>query len=259
MMIIRTAQMDAFKEAAQLTFVTDIVTHLSEFSVPLCKTLGHEQLKSVVLNGIARAENYGLTYRGPIRLFLEMMLIFGSGFDKDPQYPWAGDALRKADFENQMFKAGHLEHLARDYLTQVHGRNSENAEQALRLLEALAGGDTLVFRRASMKEDILDVFCRIFPIKLNHIGTVAAEDLAQRAQALSDKVFGRDQERVVGLLAILMFSFGAECADDPIYPWIGATLRNPRITDPSFRAMSLERKAIKWLKAINARAVKSLA
>ena len=109
-----------------------------------------------------------------------------------------------------------------------------------------------------MQQDILRTLNEIFPAKLDHIGVAAAEDIVHRAEALSDEVFGREQERAVALLAILKFSFGVRCADDPAYPWIGATLRNPRTTDPKTRAASLERKAVMWLKAVNARAAGTL-
>ena len=55
------------------------------------------------------------------------------------------------------------------------------------------------------------------------------------------------------LLAILMFSFGHGCLDDPLYPWMSQTLSDERITDVSARAERLERKSITWLDHVLAR------
>ena len=50
---------------------------------------------------MARAEGYGFTNRGPLRLFIEMMFLCGSGFDTDPQYPAVGAVLRAAGDQMQ--------------------------------------------------------------------------------------------------------------------------------------------------------------
>ena len=52
------------------------------------------------------------------------------------------------------------------------------------------------------------------------------------------------------MLIALMFAFGAGCSDDPLYPWIAATLRDPRIISPELRARRLERKSRTWLRHV---------
>ncbi|MCY1013798.1 hypothetical protein OV079_51395 [Nannocystis pusilla] len=70
-------------------------------SPPLFKTLGEEPMLVVVRTGMAAAERHGFNLRGPVRMYLELMLLFGSRFDTDPQYqvPRAADgrARRAAD------------------------------------------------------------------------------------------------------------------------------------------------------------------
>ena len=55
--------------------------------------LGKEGLVGVIRGGIKRAAKHGFTFTGPMRLFLELCLLFGSGFDEDVQYPWARESL----------------------------------------------------------------------------------------------------------------------------------------------------------------------
>lgn len=252
MIVIKAAQFVALKEHARIEFLDEMTAHLTEFSPPTCKSLGSEKLRAVVQQGISRAERYGFTNRGPIRLFLELMFILGAGFDDDPQYSWAGETLRRKDFFNQMFKAGQLEHLANAYLEKAQGTEGEHFQQALLRLEEFAGRDDLLFSRTNLKQDVLLVLESIFPTRLECIGTAAAEDIIQRAGRLSDEIFGKDIPRAAAVLATLQFFFGVKCVDDPLYPWIGATLRDPRIIHRAVRAARLERKAVTWLKSGNA-------
>jgi hypothetical protein len=245
-------QMAALEAQAELAFVEEMTDHLWAFSPALCKTLGREKLRAVVVDGVARAAGYGLTYRNPIRLFLELCFILGSGFDEDPQVPWAGETLRRDDFFNQMFKAGRLEHLAREYVTAVQGPDNVHAHAALVKLEALTGRDDLIFHRHSVRKDILAAMESTFPTKLAFIGAPAAEEIVRRAEARAEELFGDDDPRSVAVLAILMFSFGVKCLEDPLYPWLAATLHNPRSTDAASRAVRLERRALIWLRAVNA-------
>lgn len=252
MITIRGEQVEAFQAERRLDFHAEMAAHLRAFSPALCKTLRPSALDAIVREGVARAEQYGLTYRGPVRLFLELMLLLGSGFDADLQYPWAGETLSRTDFDNQMFKAGRLEHLAREYVGAVQGPGNEHATRALRRLEELAQRGDVQFHRPNLDRKIVHAMDEVFPSKLAYIGHEAAETLVYRAERLASEVFGGDDPRAVAVLAILQFAFGTHCDADPLYPWIATTLRDPRIADPQRRAARLEKRAVIWLRAVNA-------
>ena len=61
--------------------------------------MGGEWLKTLVNTGVSRARGHGFTLRGPLRLYLDLMFLFGSDFDTDPQYPWAGEVLKEQGME----------------------------------------------------------------------------------------------------------------------------------------------------------------
>ena len=90
MLQIRFDQMKVFEEAAWLHFEDEMVVHSREFSPKLCAVLGEEQLRVALRQAIKRAGGYGFTFRGPVRLYIELMFLFGSHFDTDPQYPCRG-------------------------------------------------------------------------------------------------------------------------------------------------------------------------
>lgn len=251
MLRIRAEVIEGFRAAAVEDFIHEMTLHLEGFAPEVCKTLGRERLRAAARVGMTRAEGYGFTYRGPIRLFLESMFILGSGFDNDPQYPWAGETLRAQHFFNQMFKAGRLEHLVREYVTQVSGPDNELSRQALLRLEEVVTDPDLTFQASTLKADILAMFGSIFPSKLRFIGQDAAEQLVDQAEEQALRVFGADNPRGVAVMAVLGFSFGAGFAHDPLLPWIGVTLQEERFGDAATRARRLEQRAILWLKAVN--------
>jgi hypothetical protein len=107
-MIIRREQMQALGQAALRAFEDEMVVHLADFSPPLFRAVKEDQLRIAIRLGIARAGEYGITFRGPIRLYLELMLLFGSHFDTDPQYPWATEILKDQAHGLQMQRAERL-------------------------------------------------------------------------------------------------------------------------------------------------------
>ena len=78
----------------------------------------------------------GLLIRGPIRLFIELMLLFGSAFNTDPQYPWAAKILHLSD--DQMERAEELWDNFLDYQENVSGPDEANTRKALEDLSLLA-------------------------------------------------------------------------------------------------------------------------
>src|SRR5271165_3956697 len=115
MLVIRTEQMETFRDAARRTFENDMVAHLSQFSPPLFRTLGEEQLRCAIRFGTCRAAGHGFTFRGPVRLYLEAMLLFGSHFDTDPQYLWAVETLADQESAPQLQRAFSLYMKILDY------------------------------------------------------------------------------------------------------------------------------------------------
>ena len=82
-------QMDAFALSIRQRFEKEMVDHLHTFAPPRCELAGLEAVTQLVSLGIDRAHAWGFTKRGPVRLYLEMLMLFGWGFDEDPLFPWA--------------------------------------------------------------------------------------------------------------------------------------------------------------------------
>ena len=228
-----------------------MVAHSQDFSPELSKVIGEEQLRLAVRGAMTRAEGYGFTNRGSIRLFIEMMFLFGSAFDTDPQYPWAASILH--DSSDQMQRAERLYEKVLDYQEKVSGSNAVNTREALCSLSFLPQ-QPLTFTANDFVSGMLREMTHIFPQKAAYLGDEALQSLIHESCAVAQRA-RFPTARSYTLIIALMYAFGHGCTDDPLYPWIANTLRDEKIADPAARADRLERKALTWLNHVLANTV----
>ena len=244
MLKIREEQMKVFEAAALRSFEDEMAAHARKFSPRLCEILGDEQLHAALRHAMRKASaDYGFTNRGPMRLYIDLIFLFGSRFDTDPQYPKLGKILNDPD--DQMRRADGIYHEILDYMETVAGPDSANVHKALEFLAALKH-KPVALTPDSFDADMVREMARAFPQKAAYVGDDGLAKLIRKARTEA-KEYGFPTLRGVALLAILKFAFGHGCTDDPLYPWISATLRDEKIVDSEARAMRLENKAMTWL------------
>ncbi len=93
MLTIRKEQMAVFREPAINDYVKRTVAHLKESFPEKCEALGDLKVREMVQYGIQRAASYGITTEGDVRRYIDLMFMFGSDFDQDPELPWVGSIL----------------------------------------------------------------------------------------------------------------------------------------------------------------------
>ena len=247
MLIIRKEQIKLLDEEMLRRFEDEMVVHLSEFSPPLFRVLGHDQLCDVVRFGFSKAGAYGFSLRGPIRLYLELMLLFGSHFDMDPQYPWAAKILNDERSVSEMQRAEWLHEMTLAYQASVSGAQGLHTNEALSQL-LVTGRNPVTFSAEAFDESMKSEMHRVFPQKAAFIGEAALSALIHG---------GREEAKGYGfpargemLMVVLKFAFGHGCGNDQLYPWIGRTLRDERMVSSTAKADRLERKAMTWLEHV---------
>lgn len=227
------------------SFENEMVAHLGEFSPPLVRTLGHEGVRTVIRFGVAQARAHNFTLRGPVRLYLELMFLFGSSFDTDPQYPWAAQVLQGVTTQTQMSRAQLLFDKTVEYRQAVAGPDDVHTFAALRNIRDLARRD-LTLTAENFTNAMLTEISSAYPQKAAYLGSAALQDLF-RASAAEARCHDLVSVRGAALLIVLMLAFGYGCTRDPLYPWIARTLNDRAIVDRDARAKRLESKALIWL------------
>jgi hypothetical protein len=240
-MKIRPEQMDAMREAPTRAFESEMLTHLRGFAPELWRVVGREGFHRAIQLGLRRAEGYGFTNRGPVRLYLELMFALGSDFDTDPQLQWGTSLIRTSSIDDQMVRAEHLYDAATAYFKQVAGSNNENALGALRRISHTDRQEFHRLSAESLQDKILMGLRIIYPQKYRYVGELALRkligsgiEMAVKHQASSDL----HHAFFVGM----MYGFGHGVFGDPLYPWVGTTLSNSTVAIPAYRIDRLYEK-----------------
>ena len=241
--------MDILNQAAERRFRQEMLEHSKAFAPELCDVIGDRQVQAANAAALERARGYGFSNCGPLRLFIELTLLLGSGFDTDPQYATIAAPLICEGDEMERAEQIHLRYLS--YYHQVTGVDGENVDQSLERLLLLSTAHidfSLSFGLSWICEDLRHVF----PEKVAYMGETAAELLLSEAYTASREhhlTSGRGES----LMTALMFTFGHHCHTDMLYPWIDRTLSDPMIKDADARTDRLERKAMTWLRHVISR------
>ena len=107
---------------------------------PLLVGPGVEGMRQVIRRGIRKAEGFEFTSRGPVRLFLNMMVMFGSDFFNDPIYPWAGEILSQKAVP-RMERAMQLHAAVNAYSDAVGGMHFKFERKAIEKAQSIGWED----------------------------------------------------------------------------------------------------------------------
>ncbi len=245
MLKISKKQMKIFSQAALRNFENNMIRHLREFTPKHSRALGDDGVRNVVRLGIERAETYGLTDRGPLRFYIELMFMLGSYFDTDYQYPWAATILTDPEIGDEVARANRLFEKAMDYVEKVAGPNREYARESLIRASQQSYKDFQEVQ-GGREADILSRFKMNFPQKCEYVGDPALRSLIQRGTELALD-FSVSTEGGASIFVWLTFMLGQGFAKDPLYPWCEMTLDNEKISDPGKRVERLYSKFITYI------------
>lgn len=237
MLTLRPDQLQSLEQDRILSFELEMSEHARAFSPRHCEILGQSGVRAVVQLAMQRSQRHGFTYRGPIRLFLELVFMLGSDFDTDPLFPWAAEILADRKIPDQMGRADRLYHRSGEYFDETAGPKSLLARRALHAL-GRAREESLPVGGSTFATAMIARFERIYPEKCRYVGEPALRKMVERAvQMASELNLGTDAGAV--LVSALTFTVGHGFASDPCLPWIKKTLDDPKTTDPAERVARL--------------------
>jgi hypothetical protein len=243
--IIRNAQIQALDEARSPDFEEFMVEHLQDYSPLHSQALGEPGIRTLIDVGKARAQAHGFTRRGPVRFYIETMILLGVEFDTDPQYPRLGAILRDASVPDQLQRADRAHAWLMEFLEAAGGPDRAYAKQALRRAREVPYRPVSV-SAPGFAEEVLRQMRANHPEKVDYLGPAALRGLIPRAIQEADQ-FGVATDAGVCLFLGLMFAVGHGFPRDPKYPWMARTLANPAIADADRRVERLYSKTMTYL------------
>ncbi|MDR3618418.1 MAG: hypothetical protein P4L85_03635 [Paludisphaera borealis] len=100
---IRTEQVETFSRRLEDQFASKTAAHLrNAFPVEVEKQgFDDDGLRRLSLRGLTEARRYGVVNEADVERYIECMLILDPKFDTDPRFPWARQALARADLDGE--------------------------------------------------------------------------------------------------------------------------------------------------------------
>lgn len=239
MLTIRTEQLQTLTGVSYRAFEDQLVDHCRSFAERLFQLRGEACIRRVVRTGMQQAREQGFTRRGPVRFWIELMFAFGHRFASDPQLTWSAAALADTSLA-EADRAARLFAAMQGWQLRVEGPAKAWALAALRNVAALPW-DQIIQPGAAFEAQALAAMQRIYPQKAQAAGDDALRRIVAQAEAHADahNIAALPQR---ALLAGLMFGFGHGVLDDPLYPWVAATLSSGRYADIGQRTERLAAK-----------------
>ncbi len=119
MFTVRKQHLAAFEQAALEQFEDTMLAHLRETFSEECATLDEPALIKLIHLGIDRAATYGIEAEDDVCLYIDLMMLFGQDFDRDPGLPWARAILQDGSWEDVSAKVNHLYDVGIEKLEQA--------------------------------------------------------------------------------------------------------------------------------------------
>lgn len=248
MLTIRQEQNEAFRQHHLKKFEDEMVEHLDTFAPQPCKMAGEAAVRAAIRLGINHAGRYGLTNRGPVRFYIELMFMFGSHFDSDPQHTWATAVLYDPETVGQTAKAERLFRSLNSYLDQVPGPNNKNYLRALHRLNAARVEDVAV-TRAPLEQSAANALRSIYPEACSFMGDQGTRTVVLHSFEKGRK-FGFTTPKGMLLMVALSLFMGHAFPEDPLCRWIARRLDRRQTPDSAKRIDDLHAKAMTYLRHV---------
>ena len=246
MLQIRDKQMAAFERAARQRFEERLVERARKNFPRFVEIVGDKAVGSAVHKGYSRAETHELRSEREICLFVDVAIMLGSGFDTDPQLPWAAAILADEKLSSPLARAETLHERAMGYLDEVVGEGQVFPLGAFLGVRKRACEELERRLGRNLEREALTLFGEVWPAKSNYVGESALLGLVEQARASAAR-YGITTSAGVGIYALFAFVLGHGFGSDPLYPWVAEVLTSPEITAEGARIRRLYSTALAYI------------
>jgi hypothetical protein len=189
--------------------------------------LGERCVLATVRLAKERAAFHGLGDRRGTLLYVDLVFMLGSHFDRDPLLPWAAEILADRTLGSARARMDALYRQAVAFREQAYGALNEHLNAAVSRIHAFAPdvADALPeqpFGPAGARM-IGEAMAQLFPHKHRALGAPRV-DAALLEVAAAAAAEGIVRSRDVGIFFGLAFLLGGGFHHDPLYPWARAAL-----------------------------------
>lgn len=234
-------QLGHMQDDVDRRFIASEAERLSELVPSQAAISGPEGMKAAVVRGLTTARKAGFREVTHIRPCLDLVVSLGSYFASDPQYEWLRPMLGAESELSANERARLLYWHSTLYLERSYGSDHGHGIAAAFTFGKLDMA-TLSAVGANYSELAPRLLARLHPQRLPYLSDSAIAGLTNKARELAGSL-GLDVQEAAPLLLSLMFSFGYRVFEDPLHPWLSASLSSTSGTDSAAKVAALLSKA----------------
>lgn len=112
MLTIRKEQYAVFQKVACEDFENRMVSHIEGFFPRCTAQLGEPGVRDFIRYGIQRSASYNFQLEPDVCNYIDLMVVFGRDFDRDPALPWASSILNDPELPGPSAKVYELHNAA---------------------------------------------------------------------------------------------------------------------------------------------------
>jgi len=250
MLKIRKTQYEELGKVTLKQFEDEMVSHLKKFFPKYYEIYSEPLIRQVIQYGIERAKIYGFLTKRDTPLYIDLMLLLGSHFDEDGQYPWSRQILSDKAIEDPIAKADQLYDRAVKFLDEVSGKENEYLGRALLRIREISLDNYSKDAAANSQARMASLLQEIWPQKYRILGEDIVNELIESSNE-STRKYEMSSEQGIVVTAVLKFLLGSGFDTDIQFPWATGVLNDAAIGDVASRVAGLYKSAIsfmnKWL------------
>ncbi|AZS50192.1 hypothetical protein DM558_05110 [Entomomonas moraniae] len=223
-MSISNQQMHQLKNNLLDDYLKELMTLLQPDFGQWQQSIGEDNFYHALKQGVEDAKTEGFSQRGPVKLYINLQLLLGSGFAIDPQYAGLTEEWQrlKTQHVSQLEQADTLHQELTPYFDQVLGEQNNALLNHLKRLQQLNLNELGVYKE-TYKPDLHALLYELYPEKYQQLGKETMTQVIIKGTEKAYYQYHFEQPSHSALLVTACFSLGHQFDQDPFLPWFSQT------------------------------------
>ncbi|MBC8954052.1 hypothetical protein [Xenorhabdus sp. PB62.4] len=239
-------QCNKLKNHSINTYIDELVAHCNESYPYLEMQLGKEGLRTVLTDAIEKTKNDGFDQRGPVQLYIDMLILFGAEFQTDSQYSWIKTILDNYANLGQLEKTTLLYHKINRYFNEVQGEQDEYLKTSLLKLQSI-NIEGLNVQWNTYESNVDALLNSLYPQKYRYIKQNNVKKLIQFGVEKSGQ-YDIENANESAFLTLIMFLLGHQFDQDIFLPHLNTKLFRQYYSDTDSAIMKIEKEVKDYLR-----------
>ncbi|MBD8451540.1 hypothetical protein [Serratia rubidaea] len=198
------SQVLSLKELSFSRYISELYEHCRIIFPNLIPLFDKETLNKHFENIIMSAKKFGYTQRGTVRFYVDMTIMFGSGFEYDPLYYWLKNNIEHELPQLEKSMAIYL--LVEQYGSSAHGMGCvylKESQANFKNLDVNGLPSRLIDGDGSLHKLLND----LYPQRYSFVGANAVDELIMLSDVHSE-LYNLNDEVCKTYFIVIMFLFG---------------------------------------------------